>query len=64
MIEDVVIVREGGVVEIDEAVVLVVADSNAHRRGLSTVLVESVAGGVAGVLESAVAFVEIDVVGS
>src|SRR5260370_13872347 len=55
-VEGVVVVGEGGVVEVEEAVVLVVADGYSHGGGLAAVLVEGVSGGVAGVFEGAVAF--------
>ena len=62
-VERVVVVGEGGVVEVEKAVVLVVADGDAHGGGLAAVLVEGVTGGVAGVFEGAVAFVDVEIVG-
>ena len=42
---------------------MIVADGNAHGGGFATVFVEGVSRGVAGVLEGAVALVEVEVVG-
>ncbi len=61
-VERVVVVGEGGVVEVDETVVPVVAEGDAHGGSLAAVFVEGVTGGVACVLEGAVAFVEIEIV--
>ena len=62
-VEGFVVVGEGGVEEIDEAGVGVVAGGDAHAGGLAAALVEGVAGGEGGVFEGAVALVEVEVVG-
>ena len=61
-IERLVVVRKRGVEDVEHAVVLEVADRNAHRRGFAPRLVQRVAGGVAHVFKGAVAFVEIEIV--
>ena len=63
VVEDLVVVGEGGVVEVDAAVVEVVAGGDAHAGGFAAAFVEGVTAGVACVFEGAVALVEVEVVG-
>src|SRR5260370_13370752 len=53
---------EGGVIEIDEAIVGIVARGDSHAGSLAAALVQSIAAGGAGILEGAVALVEIKIV--
>ena len=62
-IERLVIVGEGGVEDVELAVVLVVADGDAHGGGLAAGLIERIARGVAHIFKGAVAFVEIKIIG-
>ena len=61
-VERLVVVGEGGVEEVDEAVVGEVPFGDAHAGGLAAAFVEGVAGGKGDVFEGAIALVEIEVV--
>src|SRR5271166_6224258 len=61
-IKRVVIVGESGVVEIGEAVVLIVANRDAHGGGFTSAFVEGKTGGIADVFKCAVTLVEIEVI--
>src|SRR5579863_8092453 len=57
-IERVVIVGKDGIVEVEQAVVPVIAHGDPHGGGLASIVVEGVTGGVADILERAVSFVQ------
>ncbi len=62
-VERLVVVGKGGVVDVEEAVVAVVADGDAHGGSLTAFFVQSISGGVALVVELAVAHVDVEVIG-
>ena len=61
-IKRLVVVRKRGVEDIEHAVVLKVADGDAHRCGLAPSLVKRIARSVAHVFKSPVAFIQIEIV--
>ena len=61
--QDLVVVAEVGDEKVDQAVVLVVARGDAHGGDLAPVFIQREARDVAVVLEGAVAFVDIEIVG-